>query len=220
DLGVVEDACQAHGAMRDGLRSGAAGTAAAFSFYPGKNLGAFGDAGALTTDDERLAVEVRALREHGQRRKYHHELEGYTARLDTVQAIVLLHKLPLLELWNAQRRAAAAFYLERLQGIGDLALPPVPSGSEPVWHLFVVRTEDPAALAGSLAERGIATGRHYPEPTHLAPAYAYLRHHDGSFPVTEALAASALSLPLFPGISEPQLETTAAAIEAHFRGGC
>ena len=217
DLRIVEDACQAHGATRDGLRSGAAGTAAAFSFYPGKNLGAFGDAGALTTDDEGLAVDVRALREHGQRRKYHHELEGYTARLDTIQAIVLGHKLPLLDGWNTQRRAAAQFYLERLQGVGDLSLPPVPTGSEPVWHLFVVRTSDPEALAESLAARGISTGRHYPEPTHLAPAYSRLGYGRGSFPVTESLAASALSLPLFPGITETQLETTAAAIEAHFR---
>jgi dTDP-4-amino-4,6-dideoxygalactose transaminase len=217
-LGIVEDACQAHGATRDGLRSGAAGTAAAFSFYPGKNLGAFGDAGALTTDDARLDMDVRALREHGQRRKYHHELEGYTARLDTIQAIVLAHKLPLLDDWNVQRRAAARFYLERLQGVGDLGLPPVPAGSEPVWHLFVVRTNDPEALAETLATRGISTGRHYPEPTHLAPAYSRLGYARGNFPVTEALAGSALSLPLFPGISEAQLETTAAAIEAHFRG--
>jgi dTDP-4-amino-4,6-dideoxygalactose transaminase len=217
-LGIVEDACQAHGASRDGLRSGAAGTAAAFSFYPGKNLGAFGDAGAVTTDDARLAAEVRALREHGQRRKYHHDIEGYTARLDTIQATVLAHKLPLLDSWNVQRRAAAAFYLERLQGVGDLSLPPVPAGSEPVWHLFVIRTKEPEALAASLAGRGISTGRHYPEPAHLAPAYRRLGYVRGSFPVSEGLAASVLSLPLFPGISEAQLETTAAAIEAHFRG--
>jgi dTDP-4-amino-4,6-dideoxygalactose transaminase len=217
-LRIVEDACQAHGATRDGLRAGAAGTAAAFSFYPGKNLGAFGDAGALTTDDDELAGAVRALREHGQHRKYEHDFQGYTARLDTVQATVLGHKLPLLDGWNEQRRAAASFYLERLRDVGDLELPPLPAGSDPVWHLFVVRTADQAGLAESLAQNGISTGRHYPEPVHLSRAYADLGYCEGAFPLAEALAASVLSLPMFPGISEEQLERTAAAIEAYFRG--
>jgi dTDP-4-amino-4,6-dideoxygalactose transaminase len=217
-LRIVEDACQAHGATRDGLRSGAAGAAAAFSFYPGKNLGAFGDAGALTTGDSDLAGAVRALREHGQHRKYHHDFEGYTARLDTIQATALVAKLPLLDGWNAQRREAAAFYLERLQGVGDLELPPVAPDSHPVWHLFVVRTADPTALAGSLAEQGISSGRHYPEPVHLSRAYADLGYGAGAFPLTESHAASVLSLPIFPGISEEQLERTAAAVEAYFRG--
>jgi dTDP-4-amino-4,6-dideoxygalactose transaminase len=155
DLRIVEDACQAHSATRDGVRAGGLGLAAAFSFYPGKNLGAMGDAGALSTDDAALAERVRALREHGQTRKYHHEHEGWTARLDTVQAIVLPHKLPLPDDWNEQRRAAARYYLEALEGVGDLVLPPVAAASEPVWHLFVVRTAEPVALAGFLGERGI-----------------------------------------------------------------
>lgn len=218
-LGLLEDACQAHGATRDGLRAGAAGTAAAFSFYPGKNLGAMGDAGALTTSDGELATRVRALREHGQREKYRHERVGYTARLDTIQALVLRRKLERLDGWTAQRRAAAAFYGEALAGAGDLVLPAVPEGSEPVWHLYVVRTADPAALGRFLAERGIASGRHYPEPVHLTEAYASLGHRPGEFPVAEALAREALSLPLFPGIAEAQLAAVAGAVQEFFARG-
>jgi dTDP-4-amino-4,6-dideoxygalactose transaminase len=217
-LPIIEDACQAHGARRDGCNAGSTGHAAAFSFYPTKNLGAFGDAGALTTSDEEVAATVRALREHGQFRKYEHELEGYTARLDTIQAVVLLHKLPLLEAWNERRRRAAAFYTERLAGVGDLRLPQVPAGSEPVWHLYVVRTRRPDELAGFLRERGVQTGRHYPQPLHLAPAYAHLGYRKGAFPVAEALARKCLSLPLFPGISEAQLAAVVEGIDAYFRG--
>jgi len=217
-LAIIEDACQAHGARRDGLRAGAVGRAGAFSFYPAKNLGAMGDAGACVTDDDEIAERMRALREHGQRRKYEHDLEGYTARLDSIQALVLLRKLPLLDGWNEERRAAARFYAEALDGVGDLRLPPVPEGSEPVWHLFVLRTADPDRLAGFVRERGIHTGRHYPQPIHLSPAYAHLGYRAGAFPVTEALAAEVLSLPIFAGITEAQLTTVAAAIEDYVRG--
>ena len=218
-LAILEDACQAHGASRDGIAAGTAGIASAFSFYPGKNLGAFGDAGALVTDDEEVAEVVRALREHGQRRKYVHDLEGWTARLDTIQAIVLNRKLPLLDRWNGQRRAVAAAYSERLAGIGDLRLPPVPEGSEPVWHIYAVRTADPDRLAGSLRERSIGTGRHYPDPVHLSPAYAWLGHERGEFPVAEALAREVLSLPMFPGMTEPQVDAVVAAIGDYFARG-
>lgn len=217
-LAILEDACQAHGASRDGIGAGAAGLANAFSFYPGKNLGAFGDAGALVTDDEKLAALVRALREHGQQRKYVHDVEGWTARLDTIQAIVLLRKLPHLDGWNRERRAVAAMYTERLAGIGDLRLPPVPEGSEPVWHIYAIRTADPDELAGFLRERGIGTGRHYPEAAHLAPAYRWLGHERGEFPVAEALAAEVLSLPMFPGMTEQQVHAVASAIGDYFRG--
>ena len=216
DVEVVEDAAQAHGAERDGLRAGAVGRAGAFSFYPGKNLGAMGDAGALVTPDAQLAETARALREHGQRAKYVHDLEGYTARLDTLQAVVLLRKLPQLEGWNQQRRAAARRYLDALEGVGDLVLPPVPAGSDPVWHLFVVRTGRPETLAAALAERGIATGRHYPSPVHLSPAYRRLGYVEGAFPVAEAIARECLSLPIFPGISEAQVEAVVEAVEAAF----
>ncbi len=216
---LVEDACQAHGAERDGVRAGAAGTAAAFSFYPAKNLGAFGDAGAIATDDETLAERARALREHGQRSKYRHELVGYTARLDTIQAIVLLEKLPLLDRLVAERRAAASYYLEALAGVGDLVLPRTVPGSEHSWHLFVVRTAKPEALAAHLAGRGIESGRHYPVPLHLAPAYRWLGNEPGDFPVAEALAREALSLPLYAGIEERQLEAVVGAVEEYFARG-
>lgn len=216
---LIEDACQAQGARRDGARAGTVGRAAAFSFYPAKNLGAFGDAGALVTGDETLAARARALREHGQTAKYRHEVEGYTARLDTLQAVVLLRKLPLLDGWNEQRAAAAAFYSDALAGVGDLRLPPVPDGSSPVWHLYVVRSGRREALAVFLGERGIATGRHYPEPVHLTGAYRGLGYARGSFPVAEALAEEALSLPIFPGITEAQLEATADAATAFFARG-
>jgi dTDP-4-amino-4,6-dideoxygalactose transaminase len=218
-LWILEDACQAHGAAREGRRAGTTGLAGAFSFYPAKNLGAFGDAGALVTSDASLAEHVQALREHGQIRKYEHDLEGYTARLDTLQAIVLLHKLPLLDGWNDQRRTAARLYNEGLADVGDLRLPPVPDGSDPVWHLYVVRTAVPERLAQYLAERGIGTGRHYPQPVHLAPAFARLGYAEGSFPVAEAVARECLSLPIFPGVTEEQLATVVEGVEGYFNGG-
>jgi dTDP-4-amino-4,6-dideoxygalactose transaminase len=218
-LQIVEDACQAHGAARDGIVSGCSGVASAFSFYPSKNLGAIGDAGALVTDDDELAAGARALREHGETSKYHHEYVGYTARLDTIQALVLLEKLPLLEEWNRQRRAAASFYSAALEGIEGLRLPPEAAGSEPVWHLYVVRSAGPERLAEFLYARGIHTGRHYPEAVHLAPAYGALGYAPGDFPVSEALSREALSLPLFPGITEDQLERVCEAVTDSFRAG-
>jgi dTDP-4-amino-4,6-dideoxygalactose transaminase len=216
---IVEDACQAHGATRDGVSAGGVGQAAAFSFYPSKNLGAMGDAGALVTDDEELSSRARALRVHGETRKYHHEYVGYTARLDTIQAIVLLEKLPLLDEWNEQRRAAAHFYSSALSGLVGLRLPMEPAGSDGVWHLYVVRSPDPEGFVRFLAERGIETGRHYPEPVHLSPAYRALGFAAGDFPVAEALAREATSLPLYPGISEAQLEWVCAAVHDYFRAG-
>jgi dTDP-4-amino-4,6-dideoxygalactose transaminase len=217
-VGLVEDACQAHGARRGGRGAGGVGVAAAFSFYPGKNLGAIGDAGAIVLDDPRLARELRALREHGQHEKYRHAREGFTSRLDTVQALVLLRKLPLLDGWNSDRQAAAAFYGEALAGVGDLVLPPVPSDSEPVWHLYAVRTRRRDDLASFLRARGIGVGIHYPEPPHLSAAFVGLGYNPGDFPLTEALAGELLSLPMYPGISEAQLQTVVDAVAAHFDG--
>lgn len=218
-LTIVEDACQAHGAERDGIRAGIAGTAAAFSFYPAKNLGGFGDAGALVTDDAELAERVRVLREHGQSSKYMHVAEGYTARLDTIQAIVLLEKLPRLNRWNDDRRRAAAFYSEALEGVGDLRLPREAAGSKSAWHLYVVRTADPDRLGSFLGERGIMTGRHYPQPPHLSPAYEWLGYRRGAFPVAERLADEVISLPLFPGITDTQLSVVVEAISDYFNRG-
>ena len=161
---------------------------------------------------------MRALREHGQTAKYVHAHEGWTARLDTIQALVLSHKLPMLDGWNQQRGGAARFYEEALAGVGDLVLPPVPIDSAPVWHLYVVRTADPESLAIFLRERGIGTGRHYPDPVHLTAAYSWLGHAPGDFPVAEALARECLSLPMFPGISEEQLAAVADGVSAFFNG--
>jgi dTDP-4-amino-4,6-dideoxygalactose transaminase len=219
ELLVIEDACQAHGARRDGIHAGTAGHAGAFSFYPGKNLGAMGDAGALVSDDGALAERVRALREHGQRRKYHHDECGYTSRLDAMQALVLLHKLRRLDSWNDARRQAARHYVDALAGVGDLVLPPVAPGSEPVWHLFVVRTAAPESMATFLRERGIATGRHYPQPIHVTDAYRGLGYRAGTFPVAEKVAREALSLPMFPGITELQLEVVLDAVREYFDSG-
>ncbi len=216
---LIEDACQAHGATRDGILAGSAGRAAAFSFYPAKNLGAFGDAGALVTSDPSLAQDVRALREHGQRTKYHHAREGFTARLDTIQAVVLLRKLELLDEWNEERRRIANAYQYGLSGLGDLALPNVPTGSNPVWHLYVVRTRNPEALQTFLARRGIGTGRHYPEPPHLSDAYSWLGYKEGDFPIAETACRQVLSLPMFPGLTESNVEAVIEGVTAFFNGG-
>ena len=215
---MVEDACQAHGATRDGVRPGARSAAAAYSFYPTKNLGALGDAGAVVTDDRSLAERVRTLRQHGERDGHRSLRIGYTARLDTLQAAVLLRKLPHLDGWNRDRAAAAAFYTEALDGVGDLRPLPVPAGSRPVWHLYPIRTARAEGLRAHLADRGIATGRHYPEPPHLSAAYAPLGHRPGAFPIAERLCAELVSLPLYPGIGEGPLSTVRDAIAEFFDG--
>jgi dTDP-4-amino-4,6-dideoxygalactose transaminase len=215
-ISLLEDACQAHGAERDGLRAGAESLAGAFSFYPAKNLGAMGDAGALVTDDSALADRVRALREHGQTEKYRHVTAGFTARMDTMQAVVLKHKLPHLDAWNESRRHTARFYTEALEGVGDLRLPPVPDGSDPVWHLYVIRTQDPDGLARFLEERGVASGRHYPEPPHLSEAYADLGYRAGAFPIAEAISREGVSLPMYPGMLEEHMSSVVDSISAFF----
>jgi dTDP-4-amino-4,6-dideoxygalactose transaminase len=218
-LTVVEDACQAHGAARAGAGSGHETAGAAFSFYPSKNLGAMGDAGAVVTDDEHVADRVRMLREHGQREKHRHEVVGWTGRMDAFQAAVLARKLPRLAEWNAQRRQVAAAYAELLAGIGDLALPAVAADSEHVWHLYVVRTADPESLADHLRRQRIATGRHYPTIPPLTEAYADLGLAPGAFPRAEELARTGLSLPIFPGMTESQIDAVAAAIADYFLHG-
>lgn len=215
-LKVVEDAAQAHGARRGGRRAGDRSEAAIYSFYAAKNLGAMGDAGAVISQDLELLERVRVLREHGQREKYVHERLGWTARLDAFQAAVLTEKLELLDRWTEERRAIAGRYLDELAGVGDLVLPGVPAGSEPVWHLFVVTTADPDAMVDGLGERGVQARRHYPHPLHLSPAYRHLGYDCGSLPVTEHLAESSLSLPLFPGMTEAQVGAVCAAVRDYF----
>src|SRR5436309_52202 len=204
---VIEDACQAHGAeylsKKDGRwrKAGSMGHAAVFSFYPGKNLGACGEAGAITTHDESLAEHCRKLRDHGQAKKYFHAVEGYNGRLDAVQAGILRTKLRYLTKWNEQRRECARVYDELLaDGAAAVTVPHVPAWSKPVYHLYVVRTGAREDLQRHLADAGIGTGIHYPVPLHLQLAYAKSGWSRGDFPVSEEVAAEILSLPMFPGL--------------------
>jgi dTDP-4-amino-4,6-dideoxygalactose transaminase len=207
---VIEDACQAHGAeyysKRDGRwrKAGSMGIAAAFSFYPGKNLGACGEAGALTTNDKALAEKVRMLRDHGQSKKYIHEMEGYNGRLDAIQAGFLQVKLKRLPAWNEQRRKHADRYTSELQKIQGLTTPFEPEWSRGVYHLYVIRTKQRDALQKFLLEQNIATGLHYPIPLHLQKAYDGSGFSAGDFPVAEAASREILSLPMFPGLTGEQ----------------
>jgi len=211
DLAVIEDACQAHGAeyfsrkQNRWLKAGSIGKAAAFSFYPGKNLGACGEAGAATTNDVEIAARVKMLRDHGQAKKYYHDIEGYNGRLDSIQAGLLHVKLRYLSKWNTQRRERAAEYNGLLTESESGLIPPYePSWSRAVYHLYVVRTEDRDALMNHLKNAGIGTGIHYPIPLHLQKAYASLQYRIGDFPVTEKIAAEIVSLPMFPQITHEQ----------------
>ena len=211
NLLVVEDACQAHGAeyfdesTGDWRRAGSLAKAAAFSFYPGKNLGACGEAGAVTTNDEAVAARVRMLRDHGQATKYYHDIEGYNGRLDAIQAAFLRVKLRHLENWNAARRAAAREYDSLLDASGLGALRPVEAAwSRSVFHLYVVRTRDRDGLGRHLKANGIDTGLHYPVPVHLQKCYEEWSPGRGSLPVTERVATEILSLPMFPGLRPEQ----------------
>jgi dTDP-4-amino-4,6-dideoxygalactose transaminase len=209
-LVFVEDAAQAHAATYRGRPCGSLGRIAAFSFYPGKNLGAFGDAGAITTDDAELADNIRVLRDLGQRAKYEHVIIGGNERLDTLQAAVLRVKLRHLADWNERRRAHAATYNRLLEG--SVTLPPVAPEVDPVWHLYVIRVENRDELRQALADEGIATGMHYPLPLHLQPALANLGHAAGEFPATEEWARTQLSLPMFPELEPEEIERVAAVV--------
>lgn len=220
DLLVIEDACQAHGAEYFSARenrwrkAGSMGLAAAFSFYPGKNLGACGEAGAVTTSDAELAQKIRMLRDHGQARKYYHEIEGYNGRLDAIQAGILKVKLRYLPSWTEQRTSAAACYRRLLRDCEEAIVPYEPAWARPVYHLFVVRVPDRDGLMYHLADAGIGTGIHYPVPLHLQNAYRGLGHSRGEFPVSEKIAEEIVSLPLYPGITgEQQVAVIEAAAE-------
>jgi len=203
-LKVIEDACQSHGARCNGRRAGSLGDAAAFSFYPGKNLGAYGDGGAVTTSDAALAERIRAMRNYGSIRKYYHDTLGENSRLDTLQAAVLGVKLKVLDEGNAARRDAAARYTEQLASVGDLITPAVRKGSEHVFHLYVIQTGRRDDLQRYLLEQGVECLIHYPVPVHLQRAYDSNHWNAGDFPLTGKLATRILSLPVFPGITEAQ----------------
>jgi dTDP-3-amino-3,4,6-trideoxy-alpha-D-glucose transaminase len=211
-LKVIEDNAQASGARYKGRRTGALGDAAGHSFYPGKNLGAFSDAGAVTTNDDALAERVRALRNYGSRRKYHHELKGFNSRMDELQAAFLRAKLRHLDEWNDRRKRIAAKYLQELRGAPGLILPHVPDWAEPVWHLFVVRHPERDRLQQRLMEAGIGTLIHYPVPPHLSVAYADAGWKRGAFPIAESLADTVLSLPMGPHLTETQADAVIEAV--------
>jgi dTDP-4-amino-4,6-dideoxygalactose transaminase len=215
---VIEDACQAHGARYRGKRTGSLADAAAFSFYPAKNLGAYGDGGMVVTNNADVARYVEMVRNYGQREKYYHEVRGYNRRLDTLHAAVLRVKLTQLAERNATRRQHAQCYQQLLQDI-DITLPTSVSHAEPVWHLFVIRTARRDALRAFLADRGISTGIHYPIPIHLQEAYSDLGHIKGDFPVTEACAEQILSLPMYPELTAEAIEYIADIIHDFYKFG-
>jgi dTDP-4-amino-4,6-dideoxygalactose transaminase len=206
-LKVIEDCAQAHGARYKGQRVGSFGDVACFSFYPGKNLGAYGDGGAVVTDDDEIADRVRLLRNHGSRQKYVHEIEGYCRRLDNLQAAVLLVKLPHLDEWNERRRSAAARYDRLLAGLPGIVIPSVLPGVEPVYHLYVVQVPERDRVQAALKAEGIDTGIHYPIPLHQQPAYGGLGYLPEDFPVSAYLGPRLLSLPMFPELTPEQIET-------------
>lgn len=219
-LTVIEDACQAHGAeyfsakLNRWMKAGSMGRAAAFSFYPGKNLGACGEAGAVTTNDAGVAEKIKMLRDHGQSKKYYHDVEGYNGRLDAIQAGLLHAKLAHLAKWNAQRRDRAAEYNRLLARNEAVSLPYEPSWSRAVYHLYVVRTADRDGMMAHLKKADIGTGIHYPVPLHLQKAYAWLNYGLGDFPVAARVAAEIVSLPMFPQLTADQQARVATEILA------
>jgi dTDP-4-amino-4,6-dideoxygalactose transaminase len=211
---IVEDAAQSQGARRNGRGVGIAGDVAATSFYPGKNLGAYGDAGAVLTGSSEVAAKMRMIREHGSHHKYEHDVFGFNSRLDTLQAVVLSAKLRRLNEWNAARRRAAARYDQLLSGRPDIVLPRTMPGNEHIWHLYVVRVPDRDRIVKELNAAGIGAGIHYPTPVHLTVPFSGLGYSDGTFPVAERVAKEVLSLPLFAEITEEQQERVAATLLA------
>jgi dTDP-4-amino-4,6-dideoxygalactose transaminase len=212
-LKVIEDNAQAHGARYKGCRTGSLGHAAGHSFYPGKNLGAFGDGGAVTTNDADLADRVRTLRNYGSKKKYYNDLKGFNSRLDEMQAAFLRVRLRKLDEWNDRRRTVADYYRRELCGIQGLGLPHVPEWAAPVWHLFVIRHPDRAGLQTRLSEAGIGTLIHYPVPPHLSSAYAGAGISLDSLPIAEELARTALSIPMGPHLTLEQAARVSTAIK-------
>jgi dTDP-4-amino-4,6-dideoxygalactose transaminase len=213
DLSVVEDACQAHGAEYKGKRAGSVGAAGCFSFYPGKNLGAYGEAGAVVTNDKELAENMKMFRDHGQSRKYYHDMVGWNARMDGFQGAVLSVKLNHLEGWNEGRRKNAGLYRKYLSGIEGIVLPEEAAYARHVYHIYPVRVKNRERILQALAEKEISCGIHYPVPLHLQEAYSGLGYGAGDFPKAEAIAAELLSLPMFPELTEEQIAFTAASLK-------
>lgn len=225
-LTIIEDACQAHGAeyfskrRNEWMRAGSMGRAAAFSFYPGKNLGACGEAGAVTTNDAEVAGRIRVLRDHGQARKYHHDVEGYNGRLDAIQAGLLVIKLAHLAKWNEQRRERAAKYDRLLAAEGSVVCPFEPNWSRAVYHLYVIRTADREGMRAHLDDAGIGTGIHYPVPLHLQKAYSWMNYCREDFPVASHIASEIISLPMFPHLTAEQQTRVAESVLAFSSRDC
>jgi dTDP-4-amino-4,6-dideoxygalactose transaminase len=216
---VIEDACQAHGAeyfserANRWMKAGSMGRAAAFSFYPGKNLGACGEAGAITTNDEEIARKCRMIRDHGQAKKYYHDVEGYNGRLDAIQAAFLRIKLKQLPKWNQQRRDRAQVYGNQLTKVdGSVVVPIAAPWAKGVYHLYVIRVEDRDDLMAKLAADNVGTGIHYPIPLHLQKAYGHLGYKEGDFPVSERLAKEIVSLPMYPTLTDAQQSRVCQAV--------
>jgi dTDP-4-amino-4,6-dideoxygalactose transaminase len=212
-IAVIEDACQAHGAEYKNKKTGSIGSVGCFSFYPGKNLGAFGEGGAVVTRDESVAQKIRMIRDHGQKKKYLHDLEGYNGRLDAIQAGVLRIKLKRLNQWNSARRKNAAYYNELITEIPSITLLIEAEFSHSVYHLYVILLDDRDGLEKFLDSKGISTGLHYPLPLHLQKAYQHLGYKKGDFPVTEHIAERLLSLPMFPELTRKQIEYVVESIK-------
>jgi len=228
-LVVIEDACQAHGALyysrkeERWKRAGSMGLAAAFSFYPGKNLGACGEGGAVTTNNEEIAQKIRMLRDHGQAKKYYHEFEGYNGRLDAIQTGILRVKLKHLSDWNEKRRQNASLYTQHLTlntqhlTLNTIITPYEPTWSKAVYHLYIIRIQKRDELQKYLQEKGISTGLHYPIPLHLQKAYGRLGYVEGDFPITEKVAREIISLPMFPDLTKKQIEYISSKIEEFYQ---
>ena len=214
-ISVIEDACQAHGAIYKGRKAGSLGAVGCFSFYPGKNLGAFGEGGAIVTQNEEIANKIRMIRDHGQEKKYFHQMEGYNGRLDAIQAGVLRIKLKRLDSWNRSRREHSALYSEIFSEIHGITIPVEADFARSVYHLYVILVDKRERLQEFLNSKGIATGLHYPLPLHLQQAYAHLGYKEGDFPVTEKVASRLLSLPMFPELTREQIDYVTSTIREY-----
>lgn len=222
-LKVIEDAAQAHGALYKGCRVGSLGDAAGFSFYPSKNLGALGDAGAVVTNDGQIADKIKVLRNYGSRKKYHNEIIGVNSRLDSLQAAFLREKLKRLDEWNDRRRLVVARYLNELSNLSEILLPSTPEWAEPVWHIFALRHHGRDKLRGHLHRAGVETLIHYPVPPHMSDAYAKSDYSTGDFPITESITRTVMSLPMGPHLSDnhigPVIEALKVAVLAQMQEG-
>ena len=217
DLRVLEDACQAHGATYKKKSAGSLADMSAFSFYPGKNLGALGEGGAVCANDKDLIGYVKVIRDHGQREKYHHSLEGYNGRLDAIQAAFLSVKLPHLEAWNAARRKIAGRYHSQLANLKGIQLPFIHAHNVSNFHLYVAHVADPKGMNKFMLERGVGCGYHYPIPLHLQACYQDLGFHKGAFPVCEKLSSQLISLPMFPTMTEEETNYVCAQVQDYIR---